>query len=215
MKLIPPLLLTFAAGIAMAEDRQVTADVWVDNWFELYVNGEPVLEDSVPISTERSFNAETASFTIELPAQIAIQAKDFKENDTGLEYIGSGRQQMGDGGMIFQIRDSATGELLAVSDEGVRCLVVHHAPVDPACADELNPVEGAGACASVVQDIPGDWTSSDFDDSHWPMAVAHSERAVSPKGGYDRVRWDNRATLIWSEDLVLDNTLLCRVQLEG
>ena len=36
-----------------------TAQVWADNWFALYVNGELVGEDSVSITTERSFNAET------------------------------------------------------------------------------------------------------------------------------------------------------------
>ncbi len=181
----------------------------------MFVNGEKVMEDSVPITTERSFNPETATFTAELPAQIAIQAKDFKQNDTGLEYIGTARQQAGDGGMIFQIKDAESGEILAVSNnKEVRCLVVHHAPIDTSCADENNPVEGQGACASVVQDILSDWTTSDFDDSTWKNAVEHSERAVSPKDGYDSIQWDDGSKLIWSNDLVQDNTLLCRLLIE-
>ena len=43
------------------------ADVWADNWFRLWVNGELVGEDSVPITTERSFNAETFTFEAALP----------------------------------------------------------------------------------------------------------------------------------------------------
>ena len=215
MKPFLSLLLFFCANAALADSRELTAEVWVDNWFEMYVNGDKVVEDSVSITTERSFNAETATFTVELPAQIAIQAKDFKQNDTGLEYIGTGRQQMGDGGMIFQIKEAASGEILAVSDQDVRCLVIHRAPVDTACARERNPLEGQGACASVVQDIPADWTAPDFDDSSWTAAVEHSEHAVSPKDGYDRIQWDDASKLIWSNDLVQDNTLLCRLLIEG
>ncbi len=214
MKIILSLLLLISANGAFAESRNLTAEVWVDNWFEMYVNGEKVMEDSEPITTERSFNAETATFTAELPAQIAIQAKDFKENDTGLEYIGTARQQMGDGGMIFQIKDAESGEIFAVSNKDVRYLVIHRAPIDTSCADENNPVEGQGACASFVQDIPSDWTASDFDDSTWKNAVEHSERSVRPKNGYDRIQWDDSSKLIWSNDLVQDNTLLCRLQIE-
>lgn len=214
MKKFLPLLLLFSTNAVLADARSLTADVWVDNWFEMYVNGEKVVEDSVSITTERSFNAETVTFTTELPAQIAIQAKDFKENDTGLEYIGTRRQQMGDGGMIFQIKDAESGDIISVSSQDTRCLVVHRAPVDTACANESNPVEGQGACASEVQDVPDNWTAADFDDSNWPMAVEHSEREVSPKDGYDRIQWDSSAKLIWSDDLVQDNTLLCRVQME-
>tara|TARA_R110002073_G_scaffold336577_1_gene536010 strand:+ start:99648 stop:99929 length:282 start_codon:yes stop_codon:yes gene_type:complete len=52
---------------AEGKSAGVTAEIWVDNWFALYVNGEKVLEDSVAITTERSFNAET--FTITAPCQ--------------------------------------------------------------------------------------------------------------------------------------------------
>ena len=31
------------------------AEIWADNWFALYVNGKKVGEDSVPITTEKSF----------------------------------------------------------------------------------------------------------------------------------------------------------------
>lgn len=198
------------SGSALAEPRSVTADIWVDNWFEMYVNGEKIIEDSVSITTERSFNAETTTFEAEFPMTIAIMAKDFKENDTGLEYIGTRRQQMGDGGMIAQFKDAATGETIAVTDANMRCLVVHSAPTDRSCADESNPVAGQGACGFTETKIPADWTAADFDDSAWPMAVEHSVREVSPKDGYDEISWDANAKLIWSDDLVLDNTLLCR-----
>jgi hypothetical protein len=211
MRILLTTALILTAGSACAETRSLTADIWVDNWFEMYVNGAKVIEDSVPITTERSFNAETVTFSADLPITIAILAKDFKENDSGLEYIGSNRQQMGDGGMIAQFRDRATGKVVAVTDSNMRCLVVHHAPVEPSCADESNPVAGVGACGFVETPIPANWTDPAFDDSAWPAAVEHSAGEVRPKGGYDEIDWDGSARLVWSDDLVLDNTLLCRM----
>ena len=50
----------------------------------------------MPITTERSFNAETFVFNADYPLQLNFVAKDFKQDDTGLEYIGRRNQQMGD-----------------------------------------------------------------------------------------------------------------------
>jgi hypothetical protein len=211
MRTLLTAALILTATTALAEPKSIIADIWVDNWFEMYVNGEKVIEDSVPITTERSFNAETTTFTSDLPMTIAIMAKDFKENDSGLEYIGTNRQQMGDGGMIAQFRDAANGALIAATDGTMRCLVVQHAPVDRACANERDPVAGQRSCAFVETPIPANWTAADFDDSAWPLAVEHTAREVGPKDGYDKINWDKSAKLIWSDDLVLDNTLLCRL----
>ena len=41
--------------------------------------------------------------------------------------------------------------------------------------------------------------------------VCDTSRQVGPKGGYDNINWDAAAKLVWSDDLVLDNTLLCRM----
>ncbi len=211
MRNLLTMALLLSAGSAMAETRAITADLWVDNWFVMHVNGSKVIEDSVPITTERSFNAESTAFSAEMPMTIAIMAKDFKENDTGLEYIGSHRQQMGDGGMIAQFRDTGTGEVVAVTDSNMRCLVVHRAPLDRSCATESDPIAGQGGCGFETTEIPADWTAPGFDDSAWPAAVEHSSRDVRPKGGYDKIDWDSSAKLVWSDDLVQDNTLLCRV----
>ncbi|MEM5491860.1 PEBP family protein [Hoeflea sp. AS16] len=190
---------------------KVIGEIWVDNWFSLAVNGEPLIEDSVAYNTERSFNAERVTFAATLPMTLAFQVRDFKENDTGLEYIGTDRQQMGDGGMIAQFRDVATGKTIGVTDKAMRCLVVHRAPLDRACAGEKNPVAGEGLCNFSVTTVAENWTAPGFDDSNWPAAVEHSVRDVSPKDGYDEINWDQSAKLVWSEDLVQDNTLLCRM----
>lgn len=207
------MILTLTTGSAMAQSRTLTADIWADNWFVMYANSVQVIEDSVPITTERSFNSETVAFLADVPTVIAFEFRDFKENDTGLEYIGTDRQQMGDGGAIAQFRDAATGQLVGVTDSAMRCLVVHRAPVDRSCAMEGNPVAGVGACGFEMTEIPAGWTEPGFDDSVWPAAVEHTAAEVGPKEGYDTIDWDPVARLIWSADLVQDNTLLCRMTL--
>lgn len=211
MRSVLLVTLLLGAGSAVAEPRSLTADIWADNWFQMYVNGTEIVEDSVPITTERSFNAQTVTFSADLPLTIAIMAKDFKQNDTGLEYIGTRRQQMGDGGLIAQVRDATTGDIVAVTNGEMRCLVVHRAPVDPSCADERDPTAGEGPCGFVEAEVPAGWTAPGFDDSDWPSATEYSVRDVRPRDGYDHIAWDRSARLVWSDDLVLDNTLLCRL----
>jgi hypothetical protein len=47
-----------------------------------------------------------------------------------------------------------------------------------------------------------------FDDSGWADATGWTANAVSPKGGYDEISWDDNAELIWGSDLKVDNTIL-------
>ncbi len=190
-----------------------SADVWADNWFEMRINGTQVAEDSVPITTERSFNAESFQFEADRPFVIGLVAKDFRENDTGLEYIGTRRQQMGDGGVIVQIRDAA-GQPVALSNADWQCLVTHTAPTDKSCEREANPVAGEGACAFEAAEEPDGWDTAGFDASGWPQASTYSEREVRPKDGYDRIDWLRGAELIWGPDLEQSNTVLCRLTVD-
>jgi hypothetical protein len=198
------------SGAPEPADITIKADVWADNWFALYVGDELIKEDSVAYNTERSFNAESFSFEISPPAQINVIIKDFKENDTGLEYIGTGRQQMGDGGFSAQFFDSKTGELIAASSDQWRCLKIHRAPLNKSCSHSTTPDTD---CKSAIRAEPEDWMNSDFDDSDWHMATVHSAQTVRPRGGYDEIFWDPAAKLIWTEDLVTDNTILCRFRI--
>ena len=209
--IVTSALLCLSATALSAET--FSADVWADNWFEMRIGGIQVAEDGVPITTERSFNAESFAFQAERPFVIGLVAKDFKENDSGLEYIGTGRQQMGDGGFIVQIMDAA-GAAVAVSDADWRCLVIHTAPLDKSCEGAADPVAGEGACAFEASDEPAGWDRAGFDASDWPQAVEYSEREVSPKDGYDRIDWVEEARLIWGPDLEQSNTVLCRLTVE-
>lgn len=205
--------ISFSALISAAQAETVQADVWADNWFALYVDGELIAEDSVSITTERSFNKESFSFETEGPFVLGFIAKDFKENDTGLEYIGTNRQQMGDGGLIAQFL-SPTGEIAAVTNNEWKCLVIHTAPLDKACESASNPVAGEGSCGFSEMGEPDGWQDLGFDDSGWSAATVHSVAAVSPKMGYDEVNWNADAQIIWGPDLETDNTVLCRLEVE-
>ena len=55
------------------------------------------------------------------------------------------------------------------------------------------------------------WADFGFDDFAWDNAVEHSEAAVSPKDGYDRIDWERSTALIWDPDLGRDNKLACRL----
>jgi len=206
--LLAATLLAAAPSILAAET--FSADVWADNWFEMRVNGVQVAEDSVPITTERSFNAESFDFAAERPFVIGLIARDFIENDTGLEYIGTRRQQMGDGGVILQIFDSV-GEAVAVSDGNWQCLVIHTAPLDKFCEDVSDPVAGEGACVFDISDAPDGWDMAGFDASGWQQADVYTAAQVDPKMGYDDINWSDKAEFIWGPDLEQSNTVLCRL----
>jgi len=213
MKRLAPILLLSLVGCSAGADSIVTqgrfrAEVWADNWFSFHLGETAIAEDSVSITTERSFNKEVFGFDGTYPLVLNFVVKDYKKNDTGLEYIGTPQQQMGDGGFIAQIKDTTTGRVIAVTNAGWRCLVVHRAPTNVACEKDANPET---TCAAEITPEPAGWMAHGFDDSAWPMASEYTSAEVSPRDGFTEVTWDSAAKLIWSASLEQDNTLLCRV----
>jgi len=203
---------SLVAAAPVTAQTTIQADVWADNWFALYSGKALIKEDSVSITTERSFNAESFTFKANLPAQINVIVKDFKQDDSGLEYIGTRKQQMGDGGFIAQFIDKSTGKVLAVTNQQWKCTAIHIAPLNKNCAKSSSPQT---ICKTKHIAVDKQWQSANFDDSQWPAAVEYSERVVRPKDGYDRIRWARGAKLIWTQDLEADNTLLCRATLKA
>ncbi len=204
-----------ASADASSETSAFQIEAWADNWFAAYLGEELIVEDSVSITTERSFNAETATFEASYPLDLNFILKDFKENDTGLEYIGEPNQQMGDGGFIMQLTDMSTGSVVAVSNADWACTVIHEAPLDKSCEDEANPVTGTAPCTFEDLGEAEGWMSADYDDSAWTATTIHTSAAVDPKQGYDDISWDGSAEFIWGPDLETDNTVLCRVTVDA
>lgn len=208
---VVPLLLAAAcspSGSSIETTGRFRADVWADNWFAFSLGETPIAEDSVSISTERSFNKETFGFDGEFPLVLNFTVKDYKADDSGLEYIGTSKQQMGDGGFIAQIKDTTTGKVIAATSSAWKCLVVHRAPLDVACEKSATP---QSACQSQITTEPSGWRSASFDTSAWPAAIEYSASAVGAKEGYNEVSWDGSAKVIWSASLKQDNTLLCKL----
>lgn len=183
------------------------AEVWADNWFALYINGVLVGQDSVSITTEKSFNSEKISFTASYPFVIGMVTKDFIQNDTGLEYIGSDRQQIGDGGFIAQFTNTSTGKVVAYTSSAWRGYVIHQAPLNVSCEKSKTPTT---ECKSKIQAEPSGWSQKTFDDSKWSLASVYTKDAVGVKDGYNDINWSSQAQLIWSSDLKIDNTVLWR-----
>ena len=189
-----------------------TAEVWADNWFALYINGKLVGQDSVPITTERSFNSERITFKATYPLIIGLLGKDFKENDSGLEYIGSNRQQIGDGGVVLQIKESTSGKIIATTSKKWKVLAIQQAPLNSECVKSEDPLRD---CKSSEKLIPSTWFKSSYSDSKWSYAREYSASEVGVKDGYLDIKWDQKAKLIWGEDLKVDNTLLFRYKVSG
>lgn len=197
-----------STGLPTSTASRFKGEAWADNWFALYVGDTKVAEDSVPITTERSFNSETFSFDASYPFELNVIIKDYIQNDTGLEYIGTPNQQMGDGGFIMQITDTSTGRVVAVSSTAFRCLVVHKAPLNPTCEKDSNP---SITCLSRIVEEPPGWKSAGHDVSSWEAATVYTPAQIGVKDGYYNIAWDASARLIWTSDLKADNTLLCKV----
>jgi phosphatidylethanolamine-binding protein (PEBP) family uncharacterized protein len=183
------------------------AEVWADNWFALYINGKKVGEDSVPITTEKSFNSEKIKFSATYPLTIAVMAKDFTENSSGLEYIGKPNQQIGDAGIILQIREVVSDRVIAQTASDWKVLTVNKAPLNPECVTSINPIND---CKSSNTKFSANWTSSIYKDTTWKTATEFSKEAVGVKDGYFDFTWTPSAALIWSSDLKLDNIILLR-----
>jgi len=206
---IAPVAASTSASASQptAKTSTFTAQVWADNWFALYVNGKKVGQDSVPITTERSFNSETITFTATYPLTIGIQGKDYTENASGLEYIGTAKQQIGDGGLIAQIRDNKTGKVVAATNGSWKALVLNEAPLNPTCVTSSNPLTD---CKSSTTSEPKNWSAASYSTKGWSNASVYTAAEVGVKEGYNDISWDSSAKLIWGPDLKLDNSILFR-----
>ena len=201
------LALPTSTHAVVSKSISFQAEVWADNWFALYVNGKKVGEDSVPITTEKSFNSEKIKFTATYPLTIGVIAKDFTENASGLEYIGKSNQQIGDGGIILQIREVSSGKIVTQTGRDWKVLTINKAPINPECVESINPIKD---CKYSNTKIPSSWATSTYKDSSWSYATEFSQEAVGVKDGFYDFSWTPSAVLVWSSDLKLDNVILLR-----
>jgi len=124
------------------------------------------------------------------PMTIAVMAKDNADPKTGMEYANT---NIGDGGFILKFADGT------VTDGSWRAKCYSRGPID---GDTRNPrVEAIP--------IPDNWQAVDFDDSTWKKAREYSEQEIDPKQPYYDADFRG-AKFIWTDDLLLDNTVIFR-----
>jgi len=165
----------------------IRANVYADNWFMLYVNGELVAVDSIAFIPH---NVVSVDILPRYPMTIAVMARDNADPKTGMEYANS---QIGDGGFILKFADGT------VTDGSWKARCFSHGPV---AGDTRNPrVES--------EPVPDNWFAVDFDDSGWKKAREYSEQEIDPKKPFYEADFRG-AKFIWTDDVRLDNTVIFR-----
>lgn len=186
-----------------------TVNVWADNWFALYVNGKKVAEDPVSIKTTKSFNKLIVNFKATYPLVIGLVGKDYVENKSGLEYIGTPQQQIGDAGLIAEVIETKSKKLVTWTSSAWKVNVLNTAPTNPECVASLHPELD---CKYINNSLPKNWASISYNAAKWQAAKEFTEAQVQPKDGYFEVQWSSLARLIWSSSLTLDNVVLFRTK---
>jgi hypothetical protein len=165
----------------------IKANVYADNWFILYINGELVAVDSIKFIPH---NVVSVDILPTYPMTIAVMAKDNADPKTGMEYANT---NIGDAGFILKFGDGT------VTGAQWKAKKFSWGPID---RDTKNPrVE--------IISIPENWYAVDFDDSAWGRAREYTEEQVGPKQPFFEHDFKG-AKFIWTDDIELDNTVIFR-----
>ncbi len=181
----PPALAEGVRKPSLAD--AIRANVYADNWFMLYVNGQLVAVDSIAFIPH---NVVSVDILPSYPMTIAVLAKDNADANTGMEYANT---NIGDGGFVLKFGDGT------VTSAAWKAKCFSHGPVD---GDTRSP-------RVVNTPVPADWFAVDFDDTDWQPAREYTEQEIGPKQPYYDADFGG-ARFIWSDDLKLDNTVIFR-----
>lgn len=202
-----------------ADGEVITAYLFADNYFEMYVNGVLVAVDPVPYTP---FNSCVVKFRAKRPYTCAFKLVDWEEHlGQGSEVQGPATYHAGDGGFIATFSDGT------VTDGTWKAQAFYIAPLDSlahlverpdgtrsSAAASLAPSCG-GNCFAAHYPVPATWFAKDFNDAGWPAAVTYTEATVGvdTKPAYMNFQpqfTGASAKFIWSSNLVLDNLVLVR-----
>lgn len=209
-----------------ADGEVITAYVFADNYFEMYINGTPVGKDNVPFT---QFNSDFVRFKVNRPFTVAMKLVDWEENlGLGSEASGSFAYHPGDGGMVAVFKD-ASENIIDITDDSWKAQTFYTAPIkDLSCLTENGTERLSANCDATDSNdgsgyygvhwaVPTDWTSESFDDSAWPAATTYTNNTigVDNKAAFTNFTeiFDasgNDAQFIWSKNVVLDNEVIVR-----
>jgi hypothetical protein len=168
-------------------DDTIRANIYADNAFRLYVNGELVAVDSIQFVPH---NVVSVDILPAYPMTIAVMGIDNADSLTGMEYANT---NIGDGGFILKFGDGT------VTSSNWKVKVISSGPLN---GDSSNP-------RVVNNSLPEDWYTVDFVDHDWGNAREFSEEEVGPKEPFFEHDFEG-AKFIWSDDIRLDNIVLFR-----
>jgi hypothetical protein len=201
----------------------ITAYIHADNYFELFVNGQYVARDSIPMTP---FNSSVVRFRARYPMTYALLGIDWEtHHGVGMEYA---QYNVGDAGLIAYFSDGngthadwkANVFYIAPLDDptcvrvmgGVRDSSFCNQARLPACAMK----EPGKTCKALHFDVPSDWTSPKFNDSAWPNATIWRPEEVTNQAAYVKyTKLFDDAEFIWTRNLKLDNLVLARYTAKG
>ncbi|MBL4572115.1 MAG: hypothetical protein JKY86_03460 [Gammaproteobacteria bacterium] len=208
--------------IVVDDDGEIiTAQIFGDNYFELYINGQFIARDNISFVP---FNSTAVRFQANYPVTVAVHMADWETHfGVGMEYASF---NVGDAGFIANFNNGA------VTNSDWKVLPIYISPLDdPSCVIEdsfgnanasacsIRPscADGDPAmCRALHYNIPAGWTESGFNDSNWQNATLYEADAVTRAPGYanyaDRF---GEASFIWSPSLKLDNQVLARFVIEA
>jgi hypothetical protein len=209
-----------------ADGELITAFVFADNYFEMYINGIPVGKDNVPYT---QFNSNIVRFTVKRPFTIVMKLVDWEENlGLGSEANGGSQYHNGDGGMVAVFYDS-NNTIIAATGKEWKAQTFYTAPItDLSCPTEKGALRLSDKCSTKDSPdgsmyyalhwaVPLGWMNADFDDSQWAAASTYTNATVGVdnKPAYTNFTSifndpTNDAQFIWSTNLILDNEVIVR-----
>jgi hypothetical protein len=178
----PPDPTIIKAGLA----NILKLNAYADNWCIVYINGKMAAVDQIEFLPH---NVVSVTVLPIYPMTIAVMAKDNADPNTGLEY----GTQIGDGGFILKLSDGT------VTSAAWKAKNFFKGPLN---SNTVNP-------QVLHTPIPANWFAPDFDDSSWGYATEFTSDQVKPDGDYGSYDFSG-AKFIWTEDLLLDNTIVFR-----
>eukprot|EP01084_Bolivina_argentea_P133122 234922_1 len=213
---------------------EITGWIYVDNWFELYFNGEKVATDPI---TFKPHNAVKISFTAPDTGlySYTIWAQDYANDVTGLEDRNGGTC-LGDGGIRIKLSDGT------ISNSNWKCFIVMEGPYETSTCSYTNEcTNNPDTCTVQYNDYPSCWNQTTcVAATSWQAATTYDNidgcgvptedyeccglqdtytqtdkdncAAIYPSGcGPCQLDWGD-ASYMWTGDLNLHNRLICRYE---
>jgi hypothetical protein len=206
-----------------ADGEEITGYIFADNYFELYINGTLIAVDSVPFTP---FNSSIIKFKVSKPYTIAVKVIDWEENlGLGSEENRGKAYHPGDGGFIASFSDGT------VTNGDWKAQTFYTSPIyDLSCLTEVDGKRLSEDCITQGTDdgqdgygvhwqTPSNWMDQDYDSAAWPLATLYTEDEIGVNNKKAYMNFIEKfsgagASFIWSTNVVLDNEVLLRYEVQ-